>query len=872
MTSRPDPPSAGEHWASATEHRPSAGVHPPAANGPPPSGDERPPPDLRLAGMALGTWLTALAALYLSARTGALLAAAAAVLATLSHLSRDGFQRPWMRFGRLTRTPRRVANGPVRRRIAAAVLPSRAGDWLARWRMAAAVVLGRAGDRPVRRRIAAAVLLGAVCGAGATAARVAVRDAPVLTDLADERTSVVAEVVVRDDPRLVGAANRPMYAVSAELRRLRPITDDQRQIDVRARVLVLATHGAWVAPLPGQRVRVEGRLDRPRGGDLTAAVISSGAAPELVGRPSWAQRAAGSLRAGLQRACVGLPAEAGGLLPGLVLGDTSRLDPAVEDDFKTTGLTHLTAVSGANVAIIIGFVLLVTRWCRAGRWTSAILCGVALVGFVILVRPSPSVVRAATMGAIGLMALASGRSRAAVPALAAAIVVLVVVDPELAGDAGFALSVLATGGLLLLAPKMRDWLRRRRVPPGIAEALAIPAAAQVTCGPVVAGLSSAVSLVSIPANLLAAPAVAPATVLGVFATICSAVWPAGAGFLAWVAHWPARWLVLIARHGANTPMGSLPWPGGVGGGLLLGALTLVLLVALRRRLARRLVAVVAVAAVVGALPVRVLTSTWPPTGWVVVACDIGQGDMAVLAAGSATAVVIDAGPDPASADSCLDRLGVRTVRLFVVSHFHADHIGGVEGIGRGRRIEAVATPRHAEPAAGRDQVLSAAAQAGATVAVIDVGRRLSLGAVDLVVFGPPVEMAGTRSDPNNNSLVLRATVDGVGVMLPGDAEEEEQRVIIDHFGGAALRAQVLKVAHHGSAYQEPSFVDAVDPAVALVSVGVDNGYGHPNPALLARLTRGGARVLRTDQAGDLAVVRRGGGLAVVASGGPRGKH
>ena len=105
-------------------------------------------------------------------------------------------------------------------------------------------------------------------------------------------------------------------------------------------------------------------------------------------------------------------------------------------------------------------------------------------------------------------------------------------------------------------------------------------------------------------------------------------------------------------------------------------------------------------------------------------------------------------------------------------------------------------------------------------------------------------------------------------MLPGDAEEEEQRATIDRFGAAALRAQVLKVAHHGSAYQEPAFLDAVDPVVALVSVGVGNGYGHPNPALLARLSRDGARVLRTDLAGDLAVVRRGGGLAVVASGGP----
>ncbi|GIF72223.1 competence protein ComEC [Asanoa siamensis] len=718
----------------------------------------------------------------------------------------------------------------------------------------------------VARRVAVAVLLGAVCGAGATAARVAVRDAPAVAALADVRESVVAEMVVRDDPRLVGAASRPMYAVAADLRWLRPVDADQRRIDVRARVLVLATHPAWGAPLPGQRVRVEGRLARPRGGDLTAAVVSSSAAPEPVGRPSWAQRAAGALRAGLQRACMTLPPEAGGLLPGLVLGDTSRLDPAVADDFKTTGLTHLTAVSGANVAIVIGFVLLVTRWCRAGRWASAILCGVALVGFVILVRPSPSVVRAATMGAIGLLALASGRSRAAVPALAAAIVVLVVVDPELAGDAGFALSVLATGGLLLLAPKIRDWLRRRRVPPGLAEALAIPVAAQVTCGPVVAALSGAVSFVSIPANLLAAPAVAPATVVGVFATITSAAWPAGGEFLAWVAHWPARWLVLIARHGAATPMGSLPWPGGVGGGLLLGALTVAVLIAMRRRLARRLIAVVAAASVVGALPVRVLTSTWPPPGWVVVACDVGQGDMTVLPAGGAAAIVVDAGPDPAAADGCLDRLGVRTVRLFVVSHFHADHVGGVAGVGRGRRIEAVVTPRHAEPASGRDQVAAVATEAGATMTPVGVGWRPSPATADLVALGPPVEMSGTRSDPNNNSLVLRATIGGVGVMLPGDAEEEEQRAIVDHYGTAALGAQVLKVAHHGSAYQETAFLDAIDPAVALVSVGVDNDYGHPNPALIARLSRDGARVMRTDLGGDLAVVRRGGGLAVVASG------
>src|SRR3954447_13166080 len=146
-------------------------------------------------------------------------------------------------------------------------------------------------------------------------------------------------------------------------------------------------------------------------------------------------------------------------------------------------------MAGANVAIVLGVVLFAVRWARAGPVLTAVVCATALAGFVILARPSPSVVRAAAMGAIGLIGLAAGRPRSALPALAAGVAVLVVLDPELAGDAGFALSVLATSGLLLLAPKWRDGLRRKGWPPGAAEALAVPAAAQLACGPVIAGLS-----------------------------------------------------------------------------------------------------------------------------------------------------------------------------------------------------------------------------------------------------------------------------------------------------------------------------------------------------------------------------------------------
>ncbi|MFV2102651.1 ComEC/Rec2 family competence protein [Micromonospora sp. LOL_024] len=776
-------------------------------------------PDLRLAGLAVAAWLTALTGLHLDARRSLLMAAVAAGLAALVALHLLG-------------------------------------------------LVGRPG-RIVRRHgwIVVAVLLGVVCGGTATSSRLAVRDAAPLRALVEEGAQVTAELVVRDDPRAVrgGIVGRPPTLLVPA--RLVSVTGSPGQrIAVPARVLVLANDPAWRELLPGQRLTAEGRLAQPRGGDLTGAVLMATGAPAGLGPPSALQRAAGRLRAGLQQACAPLPDDPGGLLPGLVVGDTSQLPDTVEEDFRETGMTHLNAVSGSNVAIVVGAVLLLARWARAGPVLAAGLCGLALVGFVILVRPSPSVVRAATMGAIGLAALAAGRPRAAVPALAAAVAVLVLVDPELAGDAGFALSVLATGGLLLLAPGWRDGLRRRGVPPGVAEALAVPAAAQLACSPVIAGLTGTVSLVAVPANLLAVPAIAPATVLGVAAAVVSPVWPAGAEAAAWMAHWPAWWLVLIARYGARLPAGNLPWPDGASGALLLAGLTVVLLVVARRPVARRLVAVFTVAVMLGTVPVRVISPGWPPAGWVIAVCAVGQGDAVLLPVAAGAAVVVDAGPDPAVVDACLRRLGVRRVPLLVVSHFHVDHTGGVAGVFRGRRVDTVLTPQWPEPAAGRDRVRTTAATNGTPLVAAPAGWRYRAGAVDLVVVGPPYPMRGTRSDPNNNSLVLLASVAGVRILLTGDAETEEQRALREHLPPQALRADVLKVAHHGSAYQDPGFLDAVAPSVALVPVGAGNTYGHPNGAVLARLARGGARVLRTDVDGDVAAVRGPAGLAVVTAG------
>lgn len=314
---------------------------------------------------------------------------------------------------------------------------------------------------------------------------------------------------------------------------------------------------------------------------MSAATMSIKSPPRLIGAPPWPQRAAGTLRTGLQRACAGLSGPVRGLLPGLIDGDTSRLDPAVSTDFRTTGLTHLLAVSGSNVVMIVGAVLYAARWCRAGPVLTAALCGVALVGFVVLVRPSPSVLRAAAMGAIGLIALATGRPKAALPSLAAVIFALIIYDPALATDIGFGLSVFATAGLLLIAPGIRDALRKHGVRPGLAEALAVPAAAQVACSPLIAGFTGTVSLIAVPANLLAVPAVPVATVVGVAAAVTAPIWPTGAAFFAWLASWPARWLLLVASRGAEAPSAVARWPSGTWGALALAVLLGAVVFALR---------------------------------------------------------------------------------------------------------------------------------------------------------------------------------------------------------------------------------------------------------------------------------------------------
>ncbi|MGV9716900.1 DNA internalization-related competence protein ComEC/Rec2 [Rhodococcus pyridinivorans] len=664
-----------------------------------------------------------------------------------------------------------------------------------------------------------------------------------------------------DDPRHIRAAafdDIPRVRIPA---RLEHVMVGGRSMDTGGSVVVFAPADSWGDLLPGQSVTARVRAAPHTGPGTTVAVLHAENAPTVVGPPPVWQRWAGTVRDRLaQVGSAVLPADRAGLLPGLVVGDTTALTDEVREDFRVAGLTHLTAVSGANVSIVLGAVLLLVRAVGLGPRSGTILAATALVAFVVVVRPSASVVRAAAMGSIGLLAFVTGRERQALPALCTAVGVLLVLLPDLAVDVGFALSVSATAALIVAAPPVVTRLVDRGWPRPIAEVAAMSLVAFVATAPLVAAVSGTVSVVSVAANVLVAPVLAPLTVLGSLVAL-------GASVVPWVGEVLARgtgpflwWLITVADRAASLPSAELEVPDGPVGAVVAAVLVAVAWSVARHRRVRITALVIAVAVAAVWLPVRMLRPGWPGAEWVLVACDVGQGDALVLATGDGRAVVVDTGPEPEPVDRCLRRLRIRRIALLVVSHLHADHAGGIRGVLTGRSVEMVVV---GPGAAGDDAagVLDAATGVGVVVREAGAGATLRAGDLDIRVLGP----AGRRTggSENDNSLVLAVDTVVGRVLLPGDAEEAALDALVR--SGTDVRADVLKVPHHGSRTTPARFLTAVRPSVALVSAGRDNLFGHPHPEIVSTLTGIGARVLRTDLHGDVAVLRAASGALAVVS-------
>jgi competence protein ComEC len=693
------------------------------------------------------------------------------------------------------------------------------------------------------------VVCSAVLGVALARAQ-AVRDGPV-AEAARARAVATLTGTVAGDPRVVEGRFGPQVLVRVAVGRHQP-------------VLVFGD-ADWRRVAVGERVRFTGRLGTSDDGDVAALVTPRGP-PEVLGRAGVGWRATEALRASIRDSVAQRPEAQRALVPALVDGDDAGMPEELTEDFRTTGLTHLTAVSGTNLTLVVGFLLVVARWSGVrGRWLG--LVGVAgIVGFVLLARTEPSVLRAAAMGTVALVGLGRGGWHRGVRGLGVAVVGLLLLDPPLGMTAGFALSVLATAGILLVAPAWRDALARW-LPRWLAEAVAVPAAAQLACTPLVAALSGQVSLVAVLANLLVAPVVGPATVLGLLGGLVGLLVPPFGRLVGTSAAWCVAWIVEVAERGAGLPGAALDWGTSAWSLTLVVAVTAVVLWAgpwvLRRRTTGAAACVLLLAVTVLGPP----TPGWPPDGWVFAACDVGQGDALALRAGPGAAVVVDSGPDPRLVDACLRRLGVEQVPLLVLTHFHADHVDGIAGVLSHRDVHEVDVTRLADPPGGVAEVAGAARSAGLTPEPATYGRTLTVGDVTLQVLWPtpdsPTTGPGDGSTANEASVVLLAEVGGVRLLLTGDVEPEGQQALARLLPG--LRVDVLKVPHHGSRYQDLDWIDSLHARLAVVSVGADNDYGHPAAGTLDDLTAHGTTVLRTDRDGDVVVAVRDGRLVAVTT-------
>jgi competence protein ComEC len=501
----------------------------------------------------------------------------------------------------------------------------------------------------------------------------------------------------------------------------------------------------------------------------------------------------------------------------MVLGDTSLQSATFKNEMRRSGLTHLVAVSGANFAIVSTFILYLMQFVFRKIPLRLAATAIFLISFIALVRPSPSVLRAAAMAAVLLIAQGTHRGRDSLPALGFAIAAVVVADPWQVRDPGFALSVLATAGLLIAAPRLVEKFSAV-MPKPVAVVIATPLAATLFCSPVIVAISGQLSLMSIVANVLAAPAVAPITIVGFVAALISPVLPSLSQLLLWCVKPLAAFVAWIASVISDYSVIAFT-TGAKGFFIIAGAL------ALGYFFNRKII--------IAALLILIAISwllRFPGGDWQIANCDVGQGDSMVVNLGDHRAIVIDTGPDPIAEDRCLHQLGVKKIELLILTHVHADHIGGLNGAIRDRTVVAQ------------------------WFGNVRAGTRATFasdrGPVTIEVLWPQGQWADEQnSDPNNSSIAIVLRAPDFSLFAGGDMEPLTQAQIAPLVG----RVDIYKVCHHGSRFQDESFTRALSPAISVISVGAGNSYGHPAPETIQSLTRLGSRVLRTDLDGAIAI-------------------
>jgi competence protein ComEC len=685
-----------------------------------------------------------------------------------------------------------------------------------------------------------------------------------LVELAEAKTKASVELEVLNRPKEIfqNFDRDPVYGVAVFLKSI-----DGNQVEGRG---YLIYDGVELAR--GVTLSFEGKFEPAGRNSRDAFLVKPLTAIEVISAPENTQGILNALRANYVASLSGLTPDSKTLVAGLAIGEISALSPELEEQMRIVSLTHLVAASGSNCAIVVGMVYLIAVSLRFGRAGRTVISLAALGLYVLLIGPDPSVLRAGVMAASVIVMIALGRRTWALNALAIAAIILLVADPWLAVEFGFGLSVLATAGILLLAPAMAEKLSSR-MPVPLALGLSVTLAAQLFCLPLLMQLQPGLPTYSVIANLLAGPMVAPVTVLGMIALVLTPVATPLVSIVSWIASLGTWVIELVAIFFSGLPVAYFPWATGWPATILSVLLIFAVAAWLRsdsvriKQLGIGALVVVSVATISVPAASEILPKSWPLRDWSLVACDVGQGDAFVIQSEGRTAV-IDVGSDDDLINRCLAELKISRIDLLVLSHFDFDHVGGIRGAIDNRSVSTAIVSGFPDDRPATKEALDLLAKRKARLITAEPTISGKLGEFAWRILAPSKE-ATEAKDSNDASVVMIFSSPDYDLLLLGDLGEAGQQRIKNSATRILSRSDrplILKVSHHGSNDQSTELHESLRPELAVISVGEQNGYGHPGKELLDLLARSGSQVLRTDQHGSLAISVAGGAISWSGSG------